>query len=168
MVDPKDDPELEEDDKSGTDSTREGMDHPTALRVDGYAKWTAGLAKELLYLQWQLEYCGGYLGSFILGTRFSRLLVVEDKHVVTEATPSSINNLRDRMRGTTISGRIGPFLHDQSNISHLAWDLSTADDQWQRTAVDRLVQLHRVSVDIIKAHVSANPTAPFCRISPLQ
>lgn len=140
-----------------------GHNEVAVAQVDGVWKWRSGLAKQVVYMLSSNEYCNAYLGYFVLGDRYSRLVVVADDHFALECTEpflaahpelASFADLLDYPDGT----------------SHLAWALSreapveemeggeTAATStirryiWDVNALDTLQTFTKLSVDVLEHH----------------
>ncbi|RSH86837.1 uncharacterized protein EHS24_005112 [Apiotrichum porosum] len=174
IVSRKDDPELAADGDDGWDeathyslSSSASADESRIAQVDGRTKWSAGMSKTVVYLQSAYEFCGTVLATFHLGSRYSRLLLLSDGDVAVECNEAFLTT----RPGRTLS--MVEFLQDEQSLSHLAWDLcaSTSSElpilNWDEGARHKLLDIVKLSIDIIVVHMKRNPSQPFCRLPSL-
>lgn len=174
IVSRKDDPELAADGDDGWDeathyslSSSASADESRIAQVDGRTKWSAGMSKTVVYLQSAYEFCGTVLATFHLGSRYSRLLLLSDGDMAVECNEAFLTT----RPGRTLS--MVEFLQDEQSLSHLAWDLcaSTSSElpilNWDEGARHKLLDIVKLSIDIIVVHMKRNPSQPFCRLPSL-
>lgn len=162
-VHPQDDPELEEEFSVSHFSISSNAETGD-IAVDGGKKWMAGLLKAVIYVQTCFEYCGTVLGHFILGARFTRIVMCDSGHLLLECCGSFLAERSDRTL------RMAEFLCQPTNVKHMPWNLASGDIDslaFDEPAVDRLLGIHELAMNILSSHAATYPEQPFRQLDRL-
>lgn len=142
-----------------------GISVGAAAAIDGVKKWRAGLLKALVYLISSYEFCGTRFCLVVVGPLFSRLCLSTDNHIVVECSEGYLSGAAFRTPSAS------QFLADEQAWTHLTWNVCDASEpespRWCAAGMPRLLQFHRLAVEVLLAHAHQHNGNPFCPLGPL-
>lgn len=157
LVGRADDVDMDEDDTPGTEPMRapppsvaSTAKFDTIVEKDARRKWQAGTAKVVVYSLTSAEYCNARLAFPMIGTKFSRMVLLEVDPVPVYAVEVTSSYLATHSTNVLTMAN---FLGDTDNHVHLAHDIFDHTTRTlDYTALCQLLELFEAGMHQLLSH----------------